>query len=251
MEGAGRCSSSTPATRSSLDVAARHETAGCTPLFVLHGFPTCSFDWRSVLPALGADRRVVLFDFFGFGLSAKPDVRYSIRRYADQAERGRATRWVSSGVVLVTHDMGDTVGGELLARDLDGESRLRDRTRGCSRTAASTSRWRTSRPGSSSCSGARRRARRHRRRRATIPASRFKAGLAGDVLGRAPTLRPRSSTRSGSSRAQRRQHAAAAHDPVHRGSPCGAGPLHRRDRATSVAARRRVGRARSGRGRCR
>jgi pimeloyl-ACP methyl ester carboxylesterase len=101
-----------------LDVPAREETDS-TPMFVLHGFPSCSYDWRSVLPELTRERRVVLFDFIGFGLSAKPDVRYSIRRYADQAEQvARATGLES--VVLVTHDMGDTVGGELLARDLDG-----------------------------------------------------------------------------------------------------------------------------------
>ncbi len=105
-----------------VDVPARHGTTR-TPLFVLHGFPTCSYDWRSVLPALGADRRIVLFDFLGFGLSAKPDVRYSIRRYADQAEEVAEALGLGS-VVLVTHDMGDTVGGELLARDLDGDLHL-------------------------------------------------------------------------------------------------------------------------------
>ena len=73
-----------------------------------------------MLPALGADRRIVLFDFVGFGLSAKPDVRYAIRRYADQAEEVAEALGLGS-VVLVTHDMGDTVGGELLARDLDGD----------------------------------------------------------------------------------------------------------------------------------
>jgi len=101
-----------------VDAAPLHDT-GLTPMFVLHGFPTCSYDWRSVLPELARDRRVVLFDFFGFGLSSKPDVRYSIRMYADQAERVAATLGLDA-IVLVTHDMGDTVGGELLARDGEG-----------------------------------------------------------------------------------------------------------------------------------
>jgi pimeloyl-ACP methyl ester carboxylesterase len=92
---------------------------GKAPMFVLHGFPTCSYDWRAVLPAFGRDRRVVLFDFMGFGLSTKPDVRYGIRRHADQAEQVARALDLHS-VVLVTHDMGDTVGGELLARDLEG-----------------------------------------------------------------------------------------------------------------------------------
>ncbi len=63
---------------------------------------------------------MVLFDFVGFGLSAKPDVRYSIRRYADQAAQVARYAGLES-VVLLTHDMGDTVGGELLARDLEGQ----------------------------------------------------------------------------------------------------------------------------------
>jgi pimeloyl-ACP methyl ester carboxylesterase len=90
------------------------------PLFVLHGFPTCSFDWRHVIePVRAAGRRVVLFDLPGFGLSDKPDARYRIRMYADTAEVvARATGLTR--VVLVTHDLGDSVGGELLTRALDG-----------------------------------------------------------------------------------------------------------------------------------
>jgi pimeloyl-ACP methyl ester carboxylesterase len=92
---------------------------GAPTILVLHGFPTCSFDWRAVVPAFARERRVVCFDFMGFGWSAKPDVRYSIRGYADQAQ-ALARALDLRSVVLVTHDMGDTVGGELLARDLEG-----------------------------------------------------------------------------------------------------------------------------------
>jgi pimeloyl-ACP methyl ester carboxylesterase len=89
------------------------------PLLVLHGFPSCTFDWRHVLDALRAHRRVVAPDFIGFGLSDKPDVRYSMRLQADVVE-GVARRLGLSSVALLTHDMGDTVGGELLARSLEG-----------------------------------------------------------------------------------------------------------------------------------
>ncbi|HEX5095849.1 MAG TPA: alpha/beta fold hydrolase, partial [Acidimicrobiia bacterium] len=51
-----------------VDVPAQHD-AGLTPMFILHGFPTCSYDWVHVLPAFSRDRRVVLLDFPGFGLS--------------------------------------------------------------------------------------------------------------------------------------------------------------------------------------
>lgn len=102
-----------------LDAPARGAETG-DPLFVLHGYPTCSFDWRSVIePVRAAGRRVVLFDYLGFGLSDKPDYRYGIRRYADTAEVVAREAGLAR-VVLVTHDLGDSVGGELLARDLEG-----------------------------------------------------------------------------------------------------------------------------------
>lgn len=96
------------------------DDAGLDPVLLLHGFPTCSFDWRHVLPALSRRRRVVAFDFPGFGLSAKPDRRYSLRHQADVAESVCAALGLGR-IALVTHDMGDSVGGELLARDLDGD----------------------------------------------------------------------------------------------------------------------------------
>jgi pimeloyl-ACP methyl ester carboxylesterase len=102
-----------------LDQRATHE-AGLDPVLVLHGFPTCSFDWCHVLPALSRRRRVVLFDFPGFGLSDKPDQRYSLRRQADVAEAVCAALGLDR-LALVTHDMGDSIGGELLARDLEGD----------------------------------------------------------------------------------------------------------------------------------
>lgn len=89
------------------------------PLLVLHGFPTSSIDWLPVLDALAADRDVVLVDVLGFGLSDKPDLRYGIRRWADGVEAVVAHLGLER-VDLLTHDMGDTVGGELLARDLEG-----------------------------------------------------------------------------------------------------------------------------------
>jgi pimeloyl-ACP methyl ester carboxylesterase len=104
-----------------LDVPALHDHGndGNDPLLVLHGFPSCSFDWRHVLDALRAHRRVIAVDFLGFGLSDKPDLRYGMRLQADVVEG--VTRQVGcTSVALLTHDMGDTVGGELLARSLEG-----------------------------------------------------------------------------------------------------------------------------------
>jgi pimeloyl-ACP methyl ester carboxylesterase len=92
---------------------------GNPPLLALHGFPTCAYDWYPVLPALRAERDVVVLDVAGFGLSDKPDQRYSLRRYADDVEVAAAHHGLTEADLL-THDMGDSIGGEVLARSLEG-----------------------------------------------------------------------------------------------------------------------------------
>ena len=89
------------------------------PLLVLHGFPTSSFDYAAVLDGLRAGRRVLLFDMLGYGLSSKPDRHYTMALQADVAAAFVAERGVDR-LALLTHDMGDTVGGELLARRAEG-----------------------------------------------------------------------------------------------------------------------------------
>jgi pimeloyl-ACP methyl ester carboxylesterase len=90
-----------------------------TPLVVLHGFPTSSFDFHLVVDALAASRRVLLLDMIGYGLSDKPNIAYTLDMQADVVEAFVAEVGVSR-LSLLTHDMGDTVGGELLARNLEG-----------------------------------------------------------------------------------------------------------------------------------
>ena len=75
------------------------------------------------VPALGVARDVLVVDVPGFGLSAKPDRRYGLRGAADAIEAA-VDHFAITHVDLLTHDMGDSVGGELLARDLDGRSRF-------------------------------------------------------------------------------------------------------------------------------
>ena len=89
------------------------------PVLVVHGFPTSSFDMHHVVDALAEHRRVLLFDMIGFGLSEKPDRPYTIDLQADVAAAFVADVGVSS-LALLTHDLGDTVGGELLARQSEG-----------------------------------------------------------------------------------------------------------------------------------
>ena len=89
------------------------------PLLVLHGFPTSSFDYAAVLDGLRAGRRVLLVDMLGYGLSAKPDRGYTMALQADVAMAFVAELGLDR-LALLTHDMGDTVGGELLARRAEG-----------------------------------------------------------------------------------------------------------------------------------
>jgi pimeloyl-ACP methyl ester carboxylesterase len=86
---------------------------------IMHGFPSSSYDWREVCELL-PHRRIVCFDFLGFGLSEKPrDHVYSLIGQADLVEALIGDR-VEGPVVLVGHDMGTSVATELLARELEG-----------------------------------------------------------------------------------------------------------------------------------
>ena len=89
------------------------------PLLVLHGFPTSSFDYAAVLNPLRQGRRVLLLDGLGYGLSSKPDLHYTMALQADLVAAFVAELALTR-LALLTHDMGDTVGGELLARRADG-----------------------------------------------------------------------------------------------------------------------------------
>jgi pimeloyl-ACP methyl ester carboxylesterase len=89
------------------------------PLLILHGFPSSSFDFHRVVDRLAAHRRVLLFDLLGLGLSEKPDLAYSFALQADIAMAFVEELGVDR-LGLLTHDVGDTLGGELLARQLEG-----------------------------------------------------------------------------------------------------------------------------------
>lgn len=86
-------------------------------LLLLHGFPTSSWDWHEIWPELTQMFRVVCFDFIGFGYSDKPaDLTYSILMQADIAE-ALLNRLHIDAYHLMSHDYGDTVAQELLARN--------------------------------------------------------------------------------------------------------------------------------------
>ena len=92
-------------------------------LVCVHGFPTASWDWQAVWPALVGRFRVVAPDMMGFGFSSKPrDYSYSIHDQASLHEVLLRSLGVTAGHVLA-HDYGDTVTQELLARYEDRRAR--------------------------------------------------------------------------------------------------------------------------------
>ncbi|MEL7447496.1 MAG: alpha/beta fold hydrolase, partial [Pseudomonadota bacterium] len=61
---------------------------GAKPLLLVHGFPTCAWDWVPTWEQLGSQHRLIACDLLGFGLSDKPRDGYSIHRH----NRARAHR---------------------------------------------------------------------------------------------------------------------------------------------------------------
>lgn len=89
------------------------------PLVLIHGFPTSSWDWTAIWPALSRHFSVMAMDMLGFGLSDKPrGHRYSIMEQADLLEAFLERNNISEAHILA-HDYGDTVAQELLARQND------------------------------------------------------------------------------------------------------------------------------------
>ncbi len=85
---------------------------------LLHGFPTCSWDWARIVPRLEAQRNLLLFDFLGFGDSDKPPhYHYSLIEQTDIVE-ALWRRFEIERTGIVAHDYGVSVAQELLARKI-------------------------------------------------------------------------------------------------------------------------------------
>ena len=85
-------------------------------ILAIHGFPTASWDWWQMWEKLMANHRVLTLDMIGFGFSDKPKkYSYSIFDQADLFEQWLDTKQIKK-VKIISHDYGDTVAQELLAR---------------------------------------------------------------------------------------------------------------------------------------
>ncbi|XP_002131154.2 putative hydrolase LipZ isoform X2 [Ciona intestinalis] len=88
------------------------------PTFVLiHGFPSSSYDYHKVLDGLLSKGDVFMHDHIGFGFSDKPvqNFTYSLVEAADNC----LATWKMFGLKkahVVSHDMGDSILTEILAR---------------------------------------------------------------------------------------------------------------------------------------
>lgn len=85
-------------------------------LLLIHGFPTASWDWHLLWSTLTKTFHVIAPDLLGFGFSDKPrNYPYSILDQADRLEALLEVKNIKT-VHLLSHDYGDTVAQELLAR---------------------------------------------------------------------------------------------------------------------------------------
>ena len=97
--------------------------SGAPTLLLIHGFPTASWDWEKIWPDLVARYHVLTLDMIGFGFSDKPYAYdYRIMDQADICDEFLRMRGVKE-YHLFSHDYGDTVACELIARDLEDVQR--------------------------------------------------------------------------------------------------------------------------------
>ena len=104
------------------DVDVWHRVSGEGPWLVcFHGFPTSSWDWHTLLPLLESQRRILIFDFPGYGLSEKnPRHDFSLLKQLDAALALIKILGIES-FDLLSHDMGNSVACELLYRREQGD----------------------------------------------------------------------------------------------------------------------------------
>mgnify|MGYP001821113074 CR=1 FL=1 len=89
-------------------------------VLVVHGYPGSSWDFSNVVAKVEKKTKIVVPDMIGFGQSETPLTgtfkdNFSLMKQADLYEAVAAAEGLKT-VILVAHDMGQTVGLELMAR---------------------------------------------------------------------------------------------------------------------------------------
>lgn len=78
------------------------------PVVLLHGWPTSSYLWRRVTPAIAIRNRVIAVDLPGFGRSSKPPTGYGFPLYHRVLDGVLDTLGLDQ-VALVGHDIGGPI----------------------------------------------------------------------------------------------------------------------------------------------
>ena len=87
------------------------------PVLLLHGWPTSSFLWRNVMPAIAEHNRVIALDLPGFGESSKPlDASYSFG-FHRRALDGFADALGVEELSIAVHDLGGPIGLHWVVRN--------------------------------------------------------------------------------------------------------------------------------------
>jgi len=90
-------------------------------LLLIHGYPFNSWDWSAIWDRLTSRFTVIAPDMIGMGFSAKPVAyHYSVLDHADMHEALLAELGIDR-IHILSHDLGDSVAQELLARHELGE----------------------------------------------------------------------------------------------------------------------------------
>jgi pimeloyl-ACP methyl ester carboxylesterase len=94
------------------------------PVLLLHGWPTSSYLWRDVMPAIARANRVIAPDLPGFGVSDKPvGVRYDFD-FFERAIDGLLAALGVDKVGLAVHDLGGPIGLHWTVRNPERVTRL-------------------------------------------------------------------------------------------------------------------------------
>jgi len=95
-------------------------------VLVVHGYPGSSWDFSNVVAKVEKKTKIVVADMIGFGQSDKPlkgtfKDNFSLMKQADLYEAVAKAEGLEEEVILVAHDMGQSVGLELMKRQDEGK----------------------------------------------------------------------------------------------------------------------------------
>lgn len=84
-------------------------------LFLFHGAPVSSYEWRNVIEPLSQNYRVIAYDFLNYGKSDKNIEVYDYRNHASHLEELKDGLNITSAIFL-GHDIGGPIAGVFAAQ---------------------------------------------------------------------------------------------------------------------------------------